>query len=267
MMIDLTGKVALVTGATKMKGLGKAVSDKLVSAGATVVVTGRSKSMPGAEEVVASLKAAGGNAMAVEVDVAHQDQIDAAVAKVTEAHGGVDILVNNAGIGAGSPSLLENTERDWDANYAVNVKGTFNLCAGVIPSMEARGGGSIVNVASLAGIGASVGMPYPYIATKHAIVGATKALALEFASKGIRANVVAPGAIATDMLQTAYEAIAAANNISVEEAAALENSSIPIGRPAEPAEIADVIAWLASPMSAYVTGIAVPIAGGMSAGI
>ncbi len=266
-MIDLSGKVALVTGATKMKGLGKAVADKLIASGATVVVTGREKSMPGAEEVVESLKSEGGNAMAVAVDVAYQDQIDAAVAAVTDSHGGVDILVNNAGIGAGSPSLLENTERDWDSNYAVNVKGTFNLCAGVIPSMQARGGGSIVNVASLAGIGASVGMPYPYIATKHAIVGATKALALEFASKGIRANVVAPGAIATDMLQTAYEAIASANNISVEEAAKLENSGIPMGRPAEPGEIADVIAWLASPMSTYVTGITVPIAGGMSAGI
>ena len=92
-------------------------------------------------------------------------------------------------------------------------------------------------------------------------------MALEFASKGIRANVVAPGAIATDMLQSAYEAIASANNISVEEAAKLENSGIPMGRPAEPGEIADVIAWLASPMSTYVTGITVPIAGGMSAGI
>ena len=266
-MSDLSGKVALVTGATKMKGLGKAVADKLIAAGATVVVTGREKSMPGAEEVVASLKAAGGDAMAVAVDVSYQDQIDAAVAKIKEAHGGVDILVNNAGIGAGSPNLLENTDRDWDANYAVNVKGAFNLCAGVIPSMEARGGGSIVNVASLAGIGASVGMPYSYIATKHAIVGATKALALEFASKGIRANVVAPGAIATDMLQTAYEAIAAANNISVEEAAKLENSGIPMGRPADPGEIADTIVWLAGPASSYVTGITVPIAGGMSAGI
>jgi NAD(P)-dependent dehydrogenase (short-subunit alcohol dehydrogenase family) len=263
----LSGKIALVTGATKMKGLGKAVADKLVAAGATVVVTGREKSMPGAEEVVASLKAAGGEAMAVSVDVAFPDQVQAAVAAVTKAYGGVDVLVNNAGIGAGSPNLLENTDRDWDANYAVNVKGAFAMCAGVIPSMESRGGGSIVNVASLAGIGASVGMPYPYIATKHALVGATKALALEFASKGIRANVVAPGAIATDMLQAAYEAIAAANNISVDEAAALENSGIPIGRPAEPSEIADTIVYLASPASGYVTGITVPIAGGMSAGI
>jgi 3-oxoacyl-[acyl-carrier protein] reductase len=266
-MIDLTGKVAVVTGATKMKGLGKAVADKLVAAGAKVVVTGRASSIGGAEEVVASLKAAGGEAMAVTVDVAHSDQVDAAIVKITETFGGVDILVNNAGIGAGSPNLLENTDRDWDANYGVNVKGTFAMCAGVIPSMESRGGGSIVNVASLAGIGASVGMPYPYIATKHALVGATKALALEFAAKGIRANVVAPGAIATDMLGEAYAAIAAANGISIDEAAALENSTIPAGRPAEPSEIADAILWLASPASGYVTGVTVPVAGGLSAGI
>ncbi|MGI9521854.1 MAG: SDR family NAD(P)-dependent oxidoreductase [Hyphomicrobiaceae bacterium] len=266
-MIELKGKVALVTGATKMKGLGKAVADRLVAAGATVVVTGRERSMPGAEEVVTALKAAGGEAMAVSVDVAHEDQIDAAVAKIADAHGGIDVLVNNAGIGVGSPSLAENTDRDWDANYAVNVKGTMAMCRGVIPSMIARGGGAIVNVSSMAGLGANPGMPYPYVATKFALVGVTKMLALEFASQGIRANVVAPGAIATDMLMQAYEAIASANNISVGEAARLENASIPLGRPADPGEIADTVVWLASPAAAYVTGVALPVAGGMSPGI
>jgi NAD(P)-dependent dehydrogenase (short-subunit alcohol dehydrogenase family) len=266
-MGELQGKVALVTGATKLKGLGKAVADELIEAGATVVVTGREKSMSGAEEVVASLKAAGGEAMAVSVDVAHQEQIDKAVLAVTEAHGGVDILVNNAGIGIGSALLSENSDRDWDASYAVNVKGTMAMCRGVIPSMIARGGGSIVNVSSMAGLGANPGMPYPYVATKFALVGVTKMLALEFASQGIRANVVAPGAIATDMLTQAYEAIASANKITVEEAARQENASIPLGRPADPREIASTIVWLASPAAAYVTGVALPVAGGMSPGI
>ena len=110
-------------------------------------------------------------------------------------------------------------------------------------------------------------MPYPYVATKHALVGATKVLALEFAPKGIRANVVAPGAINTDMLQTAYAAIAEAEGISIEEAATKENASIPIGRPAEPTEIAEAIAFLASPASSYITGIVLPVAGGMAPGI
>ena len=128
-------------------------------------------------------------------------------------------------------------------------------------------GGSIVNVSSMAGLGANPGMPYPYVATKFALVGVTKMLALEFASQGIRANVVAPGAIATDMLMQAYEAIASANKITVEEAAKQENASIPLGRPADPHEIANTIVWLASPAAAYVTGVALPVAGGMSPGI
>jgi 3-oxoacyl-[acyl-carrier protein] reductase len=141
------------------------------------------------------------------------------------------------------------------------------LCRGVIPYLGKSGGGSIVNVASTAGIAASVGMPYPYVATKHALVGATKVLALEVAAKAIRANVVAPGAINTDMLQAAYAAIAEAEGVSIEEAAAKENASIPMGRPAEPAEIADAIVFLAGPAASYITGIVLPVAGGMAPGI
>ena len=110
-------------------------------------------------------------------------------------------------------------------------------------------------------------MPYPYVATKHGLVGATKVMALEFAPKGIRANVVAPGAINTDMLQQAYAAIAEAEGISIEEAARKENAGIPLGRPAEPAEIAAAIAFLAGPDSSYITGIVLPVAGGMAPGI
>ena len=266
-MGPLTNKVAMVTGATKMKGLGKAVADKLIQAGATVVVTGREKSIGGAEEVVAALKEQGGSAMAVSVDVAFPEQVSAAVAKVTETHGGIDILINNAGIGVGSAVFTENDDRAWDANYAVNVKGTMAMCRGVLPSMIERGGGSIVNVASIAGLGANPGMPYPYTATKFALVGVSKQLALEYASRGVRVNVVAPGAIATDMLVEAYKAIADAEGISIEDAAKMENASIPTGRPAEPGEIADAVVWLAGPASAYVTGVALPVAGGMSPGI
>lgn len=263
----LEDKVAIVTGATKAKGLGKAIAVKLAEQGAKVALTGRASSKGGVEANVAEINANGGDAMSVLVDVSDAAQVDAAVKQVADAWGRVDILVNNAGVGFGSAVLNENEDKDWNANYGVNVKGTMELCRGVIPYMEQSGGGSIVNVASTAGIAASVGMPYPYVATKHALVGATKVLALEFAAKGIRANVVAPGAINTDMLQTAYAAIAEAEGISVEEAAAKENASIPIGRPAEPAEIADAITFLASPASSYITGIVLPVAGGMAPGI
>ena len=266
-MKPLQGKVAIVTGATKGKGLGKAIAVKLSELGARVALTGRASSKEGVEANVAEIKAAGGDAMSVLVDVSNPDEVIAAVKAVADGFGSVDILVNNAGVGFGSAILDENDDKAWDANYAVNVKGTMALCSGVVPHMEKAGGGSIVNVASTAGIAASVGMPYPYVATKHGLVGATKVMALEFASKGIRANVVAPGAINTDMLQQAYAAIAQAEGVSVEEAAAAENKSIPLGRPAEPSEIASAIAFLCGPDASYVTGIVLPVAGGMAPGI
>ena len=263
----LEGKIAIVTGATKAKGLGKAIAVKLAEQGAKVALTGRVSSKNGVEANVAEIKANGGEAMAVLVDVSDSAQVDAAVKQVADAWGRVDILVNNAGVGFGSAVLTENQGKDWDGNYAVNVKGTMELCRGVIPYMEKAGGGSIVNVSSLAGTAVSFGMPYPYVATKHALVGATKVLALELASKGIRANVVAPGAINTDMLQQAYAAIAEAEGISVEEAGRKENASIPLGRPAEPSEIAATVAFLAGPDASYITGITLPVAGGMAPGI
>jgi 3-oxoacyl-[acyl-carrier protein] reductase len=263
----LENKVAIVTGATKAKGLGKAIALKLAEQGAKVVLTGRASSKDGVEANVAEINGGGGEAMAVLVDVSNAQEVDEAVKQVVERFGRVDILINNAGVGFGSALLDENSDKDWDANYGVNVKGTMALCRGVILYMEKSGGGSIVNVASTAGIAASVGMPYPYVATKHALVGATKVLALEVAAKGIRANVVAPGAINTDMLQAAYAAIAEAESVSIEEAAAKENASIPLGRPAEPAEIADAIVFLAGPAASYITGIVLPVAGGMAPGI
>ena len=266
-MKPLEGKVAIVTGATKAKGLGKAIAVKLAVLGAKVILTGRAKSQAAMEQNVAAIQEMGSEAMGVLVDVSNPEEVNKAVKQIVDKFGRIDILVNNAGVGFGSAVLTENQDKDWNINYGVNVKGTMELCRGVIPYMEQNGGGSIVNVASTAGIAASVGMPYPYVATKHALVGATKVLALEFASKGIRANVVAPGAINTDMLQTAYAAIAEAEGISIEEAAANENASIPLGRPAEPSEIAAAIAFLAGPDASYITGIVMPVAGGMAPGI
>ncbi|NME68338.1 SDR family NAD(P)-dependent oxidoreductase [Flammeovirga aprica] len=263
----LENKVALVTGATKTKGLGKAIADKLAELGAKVVLTGRNSSKEGMEANVAAIKANGGEAMGVLVDVSDAAQVDAAIQQVLDAYGTLDIVVNNAGVGFGSALLDENTDKDWDANYAVNVKGALAVCKGAIPAMERSGGGAIVNVASTAGIAAGMGMPYPYVATKHALVGATKVLAIEQAAKGIRANVVAPGAINTDMLQEAYKAIAEAEGCTVEEAAAKENAGIPLGRPAEPSEIAEAIVYLASPAASYITGVVLPVHGGMAPGL
>ena len=263
----MDGKVAIVTGVTKERGAGRAIAERLAEQGASVAVTGRQKSLPGAEANAQALRDRGFPSMAVAADSTDADQIASAVAAVAGEFGGVDILVNNAGIGLGSPVLAENEDSHWDANWSVNVKGAVAFCTAVWPKMQERGGGSIINIASLAGLGANSGMPYPYTASKFALVGITKQMALEGGSDGIRANVVCPGAINTDMLQQAYAAIAQAEGVSLEEAAALENSTIPLGRPSEPSEIADSVAWLAGPHATYVTGVALPVAGGMAPGI
>ena len=265
--MTLEGKVAIITGVTKPKGAGKAIAQRLAEQGASVAITGRQKSLPGAEAIAEDFRRAGHKAIAVVADSTDAEQIGTAVDTVVAEFGGIDILVNNAGIGFGSPDLADNEDKHWDANWSVNVKGAVAFVLAVWPHMEARGGGSIVNIASLAGLGANSGMPYPYTATKFALVGVTKQMALEGGGSGIRANVVCPGAINTDMLQQAYAAIAEAEGISLGEAATLENSSIPLGRPSEPSEIADAVAWLAGPHSSYVTGVALPVAGGMSPGI
>jgi NAD(P)-dependent dehydrogenase (short-subunit alcohol dehydrogenase family) len=265
--MTLAGKVAIVTGVTKPKGAGRAIAARLAGEGAAVAITGREKSLAGAEEIAEGFRADGHRVIAVAADSTDTDQIEAAVGRVVDELGGLDILVNNAGIGLGSPILAENEDKHWDANWSVNVKGAVAFVVAAWPHLEGRGGGSIVSIASLAGLGANSSMPYPYTASKFALVGVTKQLALEGGSVGIRANVVCPGAINTDMLQQAYAAIAEAEGVSLEEAAALENATIPLGRPSEPAEIADAVAWLAGPASSYVTGVALPVAGGMSPGI
>jgi NAD(P)-dependent dehydrogenase (short-subunit alcohol dehydrogenase family) len=260
-------EVAIVTGATKPRGLGRSIAIAFARQGVSVAVAGRPKSQPGLQAVADEVASLGVRSHVLLADMTDRPAIAQGVTEVIETLGQVDYLVNNAGVGFGSAVLAENDDRAWEANWAINVRGTVAFCEAVLPHMAERKAGSIVNIASLAGLGASPGMPYPYTATKHALVGFTKQLALEFGPVGVRANVVAPGAINTDMLQQAYAAIAEAEGISIEEAAALENSGIPLRRPAEPDEIASVVVSIAMPGSAYLTGVAVPVAGGMLPGL
>jgi NAD(P)-dependent dehydrogenase (short-subunit alcohol dehydrogenase family) len=260
-------EVAIVTGATKPRGLGRSIAMAFAREGVDVAVTGRPKSQAGLEAVAAEVAGLGVRSHVLLADMTDREAIRAGVARTIEALGRVDYLVNNAGVGLGSAVFLENDEKAYDFDYAVNVKGTVSFCEAVLPHMVERGSGSIVNIASIAGIGANPGMPYPYTATKHAVVGLTKQLALEFGPKGIRANVIAPGAINTDMLQAAYSAIAEAEGITVEQAAELENRGIALRRPAEADEIAEVAVGVAMSGGAYLTGVAIPVAGGMLPGL
>lgn len=270
-MISLEQKTAIVTGAAHPKGMGFAAARRLALAGARVILTDLPKAGPDLmedlDQAAAAIRQDGGECLACIVDVTKRDDIDACVARVKEHYGGVDVLFNNAGVGVGSNNFLELGDRDWCLNYAVNVKGPADLCQAVIPSMIERGGGAIINNASVAGLGAHPGMPAAYTAMKHALIGLTKAIALEFGAKGIRCNAICPGAVKTQMQQQAVEHIAREFGISEEEAARLDGELAALKRAAEPEEVGEVVAFLASSMASFVSGVAIPVSGGMSTGL
>jgi 3-oxoacyl-[acyl-carrier protein] reductase len=201
------------------------------------------------------------------VDVTDPDQIGDCVAKILKQHGKIDILVNNAGVGVGSASFLEQTAGDFDLSFNVNVRGTMLFSQAVIPHMREAGGGAIVNVASLCGLKAIPAMPPVYTSSKFAAIGMTKAIAQEFGPANIRCNAVCPGSVDTQMRANAIALLAKEEGISVAEAEQAENASISLGRPAQPEEIATLVAYLCSPAAAYLTGAAIPVDGGMNFGI
>lgn len=250
----LVGKVALVTGAAHPLGIGRAIADAYLAEAATVVVT----DLAGAQ----GLEETGG----IACDVTDPGQAQAAVREVLSRHGRLDVLVNNAGVGIGSADFLELTAQDWDTTLDVNVKGIANMCAAAIPHMQQQGG-SIINVASLAGLGAMDAIPACYTASKFAAVGLSKALSLQYAAEKIRVNAICPGSVVTQMHGAVIENLMQEHGIGREEAEALEASHIPLGRSAQPKEIASTAVFLASDLSSYLTGAAIPVAGGMAPGL
>jgi NAD(P)-dependent dehydrogenase (short-subunit alcohol dehydrogenase family) len=250
----LQGKVAIVTGAAHPKGIGRAIATAMQAEGAHVVIT----DIAGAEGL--------DDCDGLACDVTNLEQVRTLVETVLAEHGQIDVLVNNAGVGVGSGNFLELTERDWELSLNVNVRGVANFCQAAIPHMRERGG-SIINVASLAGLGAMESIPACYTASKFAAVGLTKQIAAQFAADGIRCNAICPGSVVTQMHEQSLQLLAEEHNISLQEAQELENSHIPIGRSAQPAEIASAAVFLASELSAYMTGVAMPVAGGMAAGL
>jgi len=245
---EMNGKVAIVTGAGHPRGIGAAIAARLADAGARVITT----DIQGGDE---------------HVDVTDPDQIGDCVAKILKQHGKIDILVNNAGVGVGSASFLEQTAGDFDLSFNVNVRGTMLFSQAVIPHMREAGGGAIVNVASLCGLKAIPAMPPVYTSSKFAAIGMTKAIAQEFGPANIRCNAVCPGSVDTQMRANAIALLAKEEGISVAEAEQAENASISLGRPAQPEEIATLVAYLCSPAAAYLTGAAIPVDGGMNFGI
>jgi len=278
-MRPLEGKVAIVTGAGRPKGIGRATALRLADHGADVVVTDLCRKYEGVfrdygvgddfsalEELVTEIESRGVRGLAMAVDVTDRAQVEACVERTCEELGGIDVLFNNAGTGVGVGPFVTMSELQWQMSLDVNLTGPFHFCQLVIPKMIARGGGSIINNSSLAGLGA-VGMMAGYHASKFALVGLTKAIAAELGEFGIRCNCVCPGMVLTDLGDAEYAFRAHLAGISVEEVKARTASETALKRGATPEDVADVVAYLAGPASSYLTGVAIPVAGGMKPGL
>jgi len=243
--LDLTGRVAIVTGASR--GIGRAVARTLASAGASVVAGARGDH---AAEVAGEITAAGGKAIAVTLDVTDDASIAAAVASASSAFGKVDILVNNAGI-TRDTLMLRMKRDDWDAVIATNLTGAFTCTQAVLKGMVKQRYGRIVTISSVVGQSGNAGQAN-YAASKAGLIGFSKALAREVASRNITVNVVAPGLIDTDMTRAITDA-------AQQDWAA----SIPLGRLGTPDDIAAAVCFLASDAASYITGHVLAVNGGM----
>ena len=238
-------RVAIVTGASR--GIGRAVARRLAAAGAAVVAAARGDHADG---VAAEIRAGGGRAVGVSVDVTDRQRIDAMVRTALDEYGRIDVLVNNAGI-VRDQLALRMSPADWDAVVATNLTAAFTCARAVLRPMIRQRGGRIINVGSVVGRMGNAGQ-VNYAASKAGLEGFSKALAREVASRGITVNVVAPGMIDTDMTAGLHESALAAML-----------AQIPMGRLGTTDDVAGAICFLASDEAAYVTGHVLAVNGGM----
>ncbi len=252
-MTSMSGKSAMVTGAAA--GIGRASALALARAGAQLCVSDIDEA--GAAETADLIAAAGGSAIACRCDVTQAEEVQAMVAAAVAAFGGLDAAVNNAGIaGSFQQRLHEADDAMFERVLGVNLRGVWHCMKAELAAMLPAGGGAIVNIASVAGL---IGAPKAaaYTASKHAVVGLTKSAALDYAKRGIRVNAVCPAYTDTAMVQGAIAADPAM--------ASIMRRAIPMGRLGEAEEIADAVVWLCSDESAFVTGHALALDGGLLA--
>jgi 3-oxoacyl-[acyl-carrier protein] reductase len=248
MSMSLQGKVAIVTGASR--GIGKAIAIELGKRGAKVIVN-YSKSPDGANEAVEAIKAAGSEALAVQADVSNAKAATALIKSATDTYGRLDILVNNAGT-TRDQLLMSMPEEDWDTVLTTNLKSAFNCSKAAVRSMIRQRAGRIINIASVSGVMGNAGQTN-YSASKAGLIGFTKALAREVASRNVTVNAIAPGFIPTDLT----------NNLAEN----LKNETlkvIPLGRWGTADEIANAVAFFASDEAGYITGQTLNVDGGMA---
>ncbi len=244
----LEGKVAIVTGAAS--GFGRGIAEAFAREGAQVVVADRDGA--GAEAVAQRI---GAQAVAVKVDVTVRAEVDAMIARCVAAFGGVDVLVNNAGFTHTNQSLMSVSEDDFDRVYAVNVKAIYLATLAIVPELEKRGGGVIINTASTGGVRPRPGLTW-YNGSKGAVITLTKSMAAELAPRNIRVNAINPVIGETGLLTQFM------GQADTPENRAKFVAGIPLGRMSTPADIANAAVFFADPASAFVTGVCLEIDGG-----
>jgi len=245
----LSGKVAVITGAAS--GFGRGIAELFAEEGAKIVVA----DINGAAATAFAEKLGRGSAIATATDVTKRSDVDAMIAAAVDQFGGVDILVNNAGVTHKNQSLMHVTEDEFDRIYAVNVKSIYLTTLAVVPVMEKRGGGSIINTASTAGLRPRPGLTW-YNGSKGAAITLTKSMAAELAPKNIRVNAINPVIGETGMLEQFM------GLPDTPENRAKFIGGIPLGRMSTPRDIANAALFLADPASAFVTGVAIEVDGG-----
>jgi NAD(P)-dependent dehydrogenase (short-subunit alcohol dehydrogenase family) len=269
----LDGKVAIVTGAGRPRGIGEATAIKLAQEGADVVVSDICRTYEGdlswyplggmdhLQTIVAKIEALGRKAAAFGVDITKQDEVQAMVDGTVEEFGRLDALVNNAGSAVGVGPFLEIDEAAWDKTFEVNVKGTFYCMRAAIPEMLKTGGGRIINVSSTSGLRGA--RQYgAYDASKFAVVGMTQTAAVEFAPQNILINAVCPGSVDTSLTRNELEFSSSTHGMTPDEMIEEDSKGIAMGRWAVGEDIANVICFLASPLNTYMVGQALAVEGG-----
>jgi len=248
--IDFAGRAVLITGAAT--GIGRATALAFAAAGASVVIGDVD---PRAEGTAGDIVTAGGKAVFQKTDVSDSAQIERLVARAVSEFGSLDVAFNNAGLLPPTAPLAEQTEEDWHRTMNVDVTGVFLCLKHELAQMVKAGRGAIVNTASVAGLRADPGMA-PYVAAKHAVAGLTKAAAIDYAGQGIRVNAIAPGLVRTPMTERWL------NDPQMRDQVLADS---PIGRAAEPEDIAALVLFLASDLANIVTGAVYPIDGARTA--
>jgi NAD(P)-dependent dehydrogenase (short-subunit alcohol dehydrogenase family) len=259
MQVDLRGQVALVTGGAQ--GIGRAIAERLAGSGAAVALV--DVEGEAAEQTAAELRAAGAAAAAFRGDVADAGQTAEAVRRTVERFGPISILVNNAGINTlhDRQPIHRYAEADWERILRVDLTGVYLTSKAVVPLLLERGGGRIVNIASVVGL-VPLRLQSAYVAAKAGVVNLTRSMALELGPSGILVNAVAPGSILTRGTRSLFYG---ADGSYSEKAASLL-AHVPLGRPGKPEEIAHAVLFLASPEASYVNGAVLTVDGGWTAG-